>query len=467
MSKQIAALTAAFLISASPSDAQTPFGYGSEAVQICAPQQNDFARKQAELVKVQTKISNLTEAIAVLREGITMQQQIASDGKQDAALAGVFGFAKVPKAVSDTFLTIAQPVAPHVKKAYDAADALVSAGYALVDRRGLQVSAGALDALEAAADAHIAYLKGYKGEVIRPARMQTPGVLSSSIKGADALGRGDLAGAASHLASGTGKLLDPAAKNGKSGLRIVSDVAAMVSDTPGKTDESRFANGLSAMSEVGKMAARAAGDRQAYAVARMASSTGRVLGYSGVMLEQVGNVKQGLADTAVMVEEYKAIDERSTSTQKKMQRQIDSKLEEIEKLRVKEYELQVAISQAASSSQDCRQPEAGQVAAGARASQPAPGQVAAGVRASQPPATRTPYVWDRTASRDRLERARQVRAIADARKAPAANGGYAYAAPELSLGTPTAGNSRPPSTPAVQGPTGQVPRCSGCAGRAD
>jgi hypothetical protein len=452
MSNRVVAVAAAFLMSASVSAAQTPSAFAISGTQVCAPTQNDNLKKREELVKVQAKIWNLIGAVDELRNGITYQQQVESLGKLQAVMAGTFSAARVTKAMSDTVLNIAQPIAPHVKKAYDAADAGVAAYFALSDGKGMQASAKGLSAVQSAGEANDQYLKSQKGMVIRPGKMKTPGVVSSAVKITDDLRRGDYAGAASNVATVYGGSLDQKAKQTKSFVRGVSSGLSMVSDTPGKTDDSRVADLLNAGAEGFKAGANAAQGRGAYSVAAMAGRSARLLGYSGMMLEQVSNAKQGLADTAAMVEIYNGIDQRSTGTQKKMQKRIDSKLEEIGRLRKKESDLQVAISQSAASAQDCRRPAAGQLA---------------GTRTAQPPAVRSPYTWDRAANRERLQRAQQLRDAAEARRtvqtvpmAPGSPSGPVYGIWDTPPQPASVTNSQRQPSPAPQTYSGEGRRCS-------
>jgi hypothetical protein len=448
MSVRIAALTAAVLTIGSVSSAQTartPFS--ATESRACRGADTDYAKKREELVRTQTRISNSMMAIADLRDGQARQEQIEFMGKLHSGMGGIAGAAKVTKAMSDTFLDLTQAAAPHVKKAYDAFDALVAGGVWLWDGNGAQGAASGFESVQKAGEAYDEYLKRQKGMIIRPGRPTTPGVVGSALKGADDLRRGDVAGTASNVAAGAAKLLDSKAKKSKLALGAGSKVAAGLADTPGKTMDSRFADDLGALGDLSKLAANAAHTRGAGTVAGIAGRTGRLLGNSGMMLEQVSKAKQGLAESSAMYDEYKRIEEQTAGARRQAQRQIDKKLEDIARLRGEERTIQLEVNRALFAARACHEVEDARL----RQNDGSTRSARASVTQNRPDRS-SRYTWDRRASQQRRERVIELRNRADERrKRTSPPDSYSSPGPNYQIQYPST-PATPPSNPPAPRP---------------
>jgi hypothetical protein len=105
------------------------------------------ARHQAELRRVQDRIGRLFNSVAVLREGIALQEQVALEGRIHASLGGTAGVAKVTKAMSDMFLTIAGDATwatKVVKRQYDRLETQIGATYGYLDGDNTKATAKGL-----------------------------------------------------------------------------------------------------------------------------------------------------------------------------------------------------------------------------------------------------------------------------------------------------------------------------------
>jgi hypothetical protein len=452
MSVRIAALTAALLALASVSSAQTagPVFTASQS-RACVPQENRRAKKQSELAEIQARAYRIQGAIAALEEGILLQQNIEGQGQLHAALGGTAGLARVTKAMSDTFLNLTQdysPAAGVVKKTYDAFDALVSAGAGAFAGDGVKTTAQGLDTVQKGTEAYIGYLRLQDGHVILPQTPETPKRVAAAVRMADDLRRGDLTGTASKFSAEVETMLDKNSKKTRLALRAGSKAMAGLADTPGKTLDSRAADGLNALGDVSKLVANAAHTRGAGDLAALFGRSGRLLDTSGMMLEQVSRTKQGLGEAADMYREYKKIQERSTKAQAQFQRQIDKKSDEIARLESDAQRIVGEIREAELDILSCRAAEETTLAKSSnRPSAPSRGSSHERLdRTSW--RTGSPYAgssWDRQASRERRDHTMALRDLADRRaRTSRPAGGYSSSGPNYGI---PAGRSAP-KTPA-------------------
>ncbi len=267
--------------------------------------------------------------------------------------------------------------------------------------------------------------------VIRPGKTETPGVVGAAVKGADALRRGDYAGTASNVASGVEKLLDSQAKKTKLFLR--SGRAAAGIAEPGKTDDSRFAAGLDTLSEGSKLAARAAHEQKAFAIAGMAGRTGRVLGHSGMMLEQVSKAKEGLTEASAMYDQDKAIEKRASATVGNFEKQIQQKYAEVTRLHAQAVKIESDIRRMESKARECRYEEEMRLAKAESSTASSRAPAATANHSYQAP--KRP-VWDRQATWRRLDRAQEFRRQADERAMARGSAPSFTSAPANRAGTP-------------------------------
>jgi hypothetical protein len=435
----------------------------------CMPHENRRAKKQQELVEIQARMTRLQGAVAAFEEGILLQQAVGNDGQWDAMKAGGAAFAKVTKAMSDTFLELTQDYSPQtrvVKKAYDAFDALVGAGTGLYEGNGVKTTEKGLDTVQKGTEAYIQYLRVQDPLAILPQKPRTPGVLGSAVKSADDLRRGDLAGSASNVASGVEKLLDSKAM--KRGSRAASKMLSGIADTPGKTADSRVADELTALGEVSKLAANAAHTRGTGELAAMAGRSGRLLGYSGVMLEQVSRAKQGLGETADMYREYKRIEERSAKTQEQFQRQIAQKAREIARLEGDAQRVIGEIRDAEAKILSCRIADETRLAKANGSTRSKPATRASSYERLDRTSWRagSPYAgssWDRRASQQRRERVIALRNLAEERRRRTiATDGYSSPGPNYGTSYPSAAPN--PQTDRPLPPPAQADECAPSAG---
>ena len=99
----------------------------------CRPDMAKAARQQEELRRVQDRIGRLFNSIAGLRgEGLALQEQVAFERRIHATLGGIAGVAKVTKAMSDMFLTVAGDATwatKVVKRQYDRLETQIGSTY--------------------------------------------------------------------------------------------------------------------------------------------------------------------------------------------------------------------------------------------------------------------------------------------------------------------------------------------------
>ena len=405
MKTHIIVFATVFLTLASMSHAQTPrVAFSAKESKACRSFDSDRAKKQEELGRIKTRISNLMAAMTQLREGQARQEQIASLGKLQAGMAGTFAGAKVTKAFSDAFLEITQPVAPMIKKAYDAADAAVAAGNALFyERNVVQASAGAFDAGQKAMEWRIQNKALQNPNATLPQSPQAAGLVGSVLKTAERAGQGDFAGAASAYAGGIEKQLNPKAHTGKGVLRAGSNVAAAFSNRPGKTAEERVADELNALSEISKLAAEAH-KRFPFEAEGLTDRAGRVLGHSATVLKQIPKAREGWREAGEMYDEYQAIETRAASAVRNMERQIEQKYEEVKRLHAQGLKIEDDIRRVDAKTRACLDAEEQRLAK-AGSSKASPRAPAASANNSYQVPKKP--AWNRQATWQRLDRARE------------------------------------------------------------
>jgi cell division protein FtsB len=430
----VVVLATVFLTLASMSHAQTARApFSAKESQACRSLDSDRAKKQEELGRIQTRISNLMAAMTQLREGQARQEQIASLGKLQAGMGGTAGVAKVTKAFSDAFLEITQPAAPMVKKAYDAVDAMTAAGIAFYQGNAVKGSAGALDGGQKGMEAYIQYVDLQNPKTILPQNPKTPGLAASVLKTAERLDQGDFAGAASAYAGGVEQQLNSKAHTSKGLLRAGANAAAVFSNAPGKTAEERVADYLKALSEINKVAAEAH-KRFPFQAEGLADRAGRVLGHSGAVLTQIPKAREGYREAVDMYVEYKAIEARAAGTVRNMERQIEQKYEEVKRLHAQGLKIENEIRRVDAKTRACLDSEEKRlVKAGSSKAKPRAPAASANNSYQVP---KKP-AWNRQATWQRLDRAREYRRQADERAMAGGSAPSLTPGPANRAGTPT------------------------------
>lgn len=229
---------AAVCLGAVPAGAQT-------LAASCAATQPQLAQRRAELDQTRIKIAQLDAAIATYREGIEFQEKNAIQGVLNAAIAGYgTAVAAVVKTLADTTLAVggaADKRVAAVEKAYQGATNVVEAGEAYADGKTGEGTAKALTAAT---------------KVLAGDAKQAAEVAGKTVEGANAMKKGDGAGA---IAGTAGAIAAAVASFDSKGGKVLSAIGNTSAAFSGDASASKkAAEGLEAGSDVADLAGQLA-----------------------------------------------------------------------------------------------------------------------------------------------------------------------------------------------------------------
>jgi hypothetical protein len=277
------------------------------------------ARIAESLRNAEANVEKMDKVIAVLREGIEMQNGFEAEGLKYANYAKIAAGAKSTKAVTDSILTL-NPAGRKIKKTADMFDPFIEGGYAMYD--GQYGNAAAKGAKAVANGAKWLGNKELQGSAAMGADV---------ITGANALRKGDLGAWCQSQLSATGKMMDRQMRQEKLMLGGLAKTCKAVLPSPNTTLGSQVGDGMAATSDLMKAAAYAQRQRGAAGLAQHVGYGARLIGQGGEIMKNEEKLFEGLHNMLDMDDMKLEIQMRGTGYRTQMLSRIRVKTAEREK----------------------------------------------------------------------------------------------------------------------------------------
>jgi hypothetical protein len=277
------------------------------------------ARLAESLRNAEANVEKMDRVIAVLREGIEMQNGFEAEGLKYANYAKIAAGAKSTKAVTDSILTL-NPAGRRIKKTTDMFDPFIEGGYAMYD--GQHGNAAAKGAKAVSNGAKWLGNKDLQGSAALSADV---------ITGANALGKGDLGTWCQNQLSATGKMMGRQMRQEKLMLGGLAKTCKAVLPSPNTTLGTQVGDGMAATSDLMKAAAYAQRQRGAAGLAQHVGYGGRLIGQGGEIMKNEEKFFEGLHNMLDMDDMKLEIQMRGTGYRTQMLSRIKVKTAERDK----------------------------------------------------------------------------------------------------------------------------------------